>query len=393
MRKLSTRQLLITVGLGMAACLVGCGGSGDSTGKADAGGQAGGSGGASPIAGDAATGSPTWTSVGGRKVAAAGTASFGRIVSVNGTTYAAFADSTLAGKLTVMKSTGADWTFVGVAGFTPSAADPTSYTLYVDNGTPYVAMSDADTGVLSVMKFNGTAWELVGTTGFASGDSSNMTLIVVGARPYLAFVDSDGVPHVMSYSAGAWTEAATGIPADASHLMFGTDGRASYVAYNDATNSSLTLAKLDGAVWTTVATTDVVCDESWAGTISISQGTLFLTYYNTAQGAVVMKLVGSALESVGTLGSISNGDAIEAVSGTAYNGVPYVAFDDESKDGDIDPRAARVMRWDGAKWSLYAGYANVCDIEDTVLYADQSSGHLYLTYSDCDGDMTVQVDK
>ena len=34
---------------------------------------------------------------------------------------------------------------------------------------------------------------------------------------------------------------------------------------------------------------------------------------------------------------------------------------------------------------------NACDIEDTVLTADPVGGHLYLTYSDCDGDMAVQV--
>ena len=86
-----------------------------------------------------------------------------------------------------------------------------------------------------------------------------------------------------------------------------------------------------------------------------------------------------------------SGDSIESVSGTVYNGTPYVAFDDESRDGDPTPEAATVKDWNGSQWVLYAGYPNPCDIEETVLTADPSNGHLYLTYSDCSGDMFVQV--
>jgi hypothetical protein len=100
---------------------------------------------------------------------------------------------------------------------------------------------------------------------------------------------------------------------------------------------------------------------------------------------------GSTLTSVGDLGSIAGTDPIEYVSGTVYNGVPYVAFDDEAKDSDPIPAAATVKYWTGSAWALYGDYPNPCDIENTMIYADPSSGHLYLTYSDCDGDMTVQV--
>ena len=40
---------------------------------------------------------------------------------------------------------------------------------------------------------------------------------------------------------------------------------------------------------------------------------------------------------------------------------------------------------------LYAGHPNPCDIEDTYISADQSTEQIYLTDSDCDGYMTVQV--
>ena len=68
-----------------------------------------------------------------------------------------------------------------------------------------------------------------------------------------------------------------------------------------------------------------------------------------------------------------------------------MAFDDENRDSDPEPRAATVKYFDGTAWQLYAGYANPCDIENTFLYAESPGSRLFLTYSDCDGDMTVQV--
>jgi hypothetical protein len=72
-------------------------------------------------------------------------------------------------------------------------------------------------------------------------------------------------------------------------------------------------------------------------------------------------------------------------------GVPFVAFDDENRDSDPEPRAATVKYFDGTAWQLYAGYANPCDIENTFIAADQTTGQIYLTYCDCKGYMTVQV--
>jgi hypothetical protein len=76
-----------------------------------------------------------------------------------------------------------------------------------------------------------------------------------------------------------------------------------------------------------------------------------------------------------------------------YKGVAYVAFDDEARDSDPEPRAATVKYYDTASgtWQLYAGYPDSCDIEDTYLAVDQTSGSLYFTYNDCNGAMTVQV--
>jgi hypothetical protein len=74
---------------------------------------------------------------------------------------------------------------------------------------------------------------------------------------------------------------------------------------------------------------------------------------------------------------------VEYVSGVVYNGTPYVAFDDESRDSDPEPKAATVKYYDATSgtWKLYAGYPSPDDIEDTYLAVDQTTGNLYFTYS------------
>ena len=60
------------------------------------------------------------------------------------------------------------WQTVGNAGF--GGANSECESLYVDNGTPYVAFQDTANGqYASVMKFNGSAWVNVGLPDFPPG--------------------------------------------------------------------------------------------------------------------------------------------------------------------------------------------------------------------------------
>jgi hypothetical protein len=154
----------------------------------------------------------------------------------------------------------------------------------------------------------------------------------------------------------------------------------------------LTLLTFNGTAWVPLATSTWTLDYDYGDTyITVSGGILYITFYSNTYGAVVAKLNGAVLEPVGVLGTISNGTNVEYVSGAVFNGIPYVAFDDEARDSDPNPRAATVKYFDGTAWQLYAGYPDSCDIENTYLVVDQTSGHLYFTYSDCSGAMTVKV--
>jgi hypothetical protein len=346
--------------------------------------------------GDAGGTDSGWNAVGTNGGEPSTGASYGRIAAGGGKVYVAYSDGNVNGQLTVMVSDGSTWSPVGAAGFSPSAVDPSNLAIAVDaSGAPWVAYTMTDSGsgdsVITVEKYSGGSWSLQGAGGFSS-NSATISLAIAGGAPYVAFVDSTGAGHVMTLGS-AWTELGglSSAPTSVENPVLGTDGTTVYVAYDDYDTSKLVLAKLAGSTWTTVASTTITIDDNWSPSVSVSNGTVWIGYENSTSGPVVMQLVGSSLENVGSLGSIANGDEIETVTSTVYNGVPYVAFDDESRDSDPDPRAATVKYWDGTQWALYAGYPNPCDIEDTVITSDPSNGHLYLTYQDCNGFMSVVV--
>jgi len=373
----------------LATCLVwgaACGGSGENRlVDAGPGGQF------SALARDAGPdASSGWTNVGGSEIAP-NAAYSGQVVAVGGIPFAVFSDAKNGYKLTVMKLASGKWTAVGSAGFTSDTAY--SFTLYVDGSTPYVAYTNSSTDGLTVMKYNGSAWVLVGSAGFATTSGYGaLTLAVLNGTVYVAFIDGSSRFHVMSFGGATWVELGGG-PVS-TYAYYGTmaifNGSV-YVAYNDETTSVLYLDTWNGTAWVHVAQSPNMIDEDWGQILTVSNGVLYLIYSNSSYGVVVLKLTGSTLTSVGTLGSVTNGDYVEYVSGTVYNGVPYVAFDDEARDSDPQPQAATVKYFDGISWQLYAGYPNPCDIENTYISADQSTGQIYLTYSDCNNQMTVQV--
>jgi hypothetical protein len=327
-------------------------------------------------------------------------ASSGKIAVSNGVPYAAFSDSMAGGKLSVMKYSGKAWANVGIAGFTPDYVD--SFVLYVDQGTgtPYVAFTGSSS-YLSVMEFNGVSWVNVGSSISASSSYySSFDLVVSGGVPYVAFSDSSNQLHVQSLSGGVWTDlGGTYVSIDGQSPSLTIFNGQVTVAFTDSSGSSytgvFTIRSFTVTGWVTLATSSMTIGSSYQGTtsITVSNSILYVIFYSDTYGPVVLKLNGGVLTSVGALGSISNGDEVEAVSGVVYNGVPYVAFDDESRDDDPEPMAATVKYYDTASgtWQLYAGYPDSCDIEDTYLAVDQTSGSLYFTYNDCNGAMTVKV--
>jgi hypothetical protein len=347
---------------------------------------------------------PGWQNV-GNGVVAANAAISGRIAVVNGTPYAAYVDE-MTGILTVAKFDGSNWVTLGSTGFT--VVDQYSFSLYVDGTTPYVAATDSSDN-LTLLAYNGSSWGQIGAQLTVYSDAPG-TLLISNGIAYVATVYG-GAAHVVKSSVGAgsgtsWTDLA--LP-DATYYPYGVTNigltifnNMPYVMIGDSTG--VTLLSYSGGSWSVVATSAVGIDldnlygwcSSYPATLWVSNGTLYVSYLNSTNqyGAVFLKLTGSSLISIGELGSASpwGSSGVECVSGAVYNGTPYVAYDDENRDGDATPEAATVKYYDGSAWVLYAGYPSPNDIESTQLTVDQSNGHLYLTYEDDNlGGMTVQV--
>ena len=335
-----------------------------------------------------------WHSLGGGEIAPT-RASSGKIAVSNGVPYAAFSDSSAGSRLSVMQYGASGWVNVGTAGFTPSSVY--SYVLYVDQSTPYVAFTGSSSN-LSVMKFDGTSWVNVGGTIPYSYYSSSFDLIVSGGVPYIAFSDSSSQLHVQYLSGTAWVDlGGTYVSSNGQYPALTVYNGQVTVVFSDSSGSNsnvLTVKSFNLTVWVTlISTTSWTIGSSYQGTtsITVSNGILYIIFYSSTYGPVVLQLSGGVLVSVGTLGTISNGDDVEYVSGVVYNGTPYVAFDDESRDYDPEPKAATVKYFDGTSWQLFAGYPDTCDIENTYLAVDPTGGSLYFTYTDCKYAMTVQV--
>ncbi|MGG1633008.1 hypothetical protein [Paenibacillus sp. NRS-1760] len=85
------------------------------------------------------------------------------------------------------------WQEVGNTGFSEGRVDYTS--LYVYNGTPYVAYMDGENSdKATVKKYDNVRsdWVMVGSAGFSEGRADYLSLyIAVDGTPYVAYMDGE----------------------------------------------------------------------------------------------------------------------------------------------------------------------------------------------------------
>jgi hypothetical protein len=186
----------------------------------------------------------------------------------DGIPYVAYQDRANGDKATVMEYTGSGatgWQPVGSPGF--SSNYTRSESLFVYNGTPYVAYDDYYNGIgngprfdfnickATVMEYTGTGatgWQPVGSPDFSSGLSSSDSLYV-----------SNGTP---------------------------------YVAYRDRSNSDVaTVMEYTGGSWQTVGGASASSGQAYDESLSVSNGTLYVAY--ESDGATVMEYTGATLAS------------------------------------------------------------------------------------------------
>ena len=89
------------------------------------------------------------------------------------------------------------WRSVGNPDFT--GTKPASESLFVYNGTPYLAYEGVDDKA-AVMEYTGGSWQLVGGAPASSGMAASDSLFVSNGTPYVLCNDSEGGLTVMEYT-------------------------------------------------------------------------------------------------------------------------------------------------------------------------------------------------
>ncbi|TXK85571.1 InlB B-repeat-containing protein [Paenibacillus sp. N3.4] len=271
----------------------------------------------------------------------------------NGTPYVAYTSYPLNSNwyISIRKFDGSSWVTVGTAAFVPNNAGVTNVKLVGDNGNLYVLVMDGSTNQLSVMKLVGSTWTAVGNTGFTPSKALDSSMYVYQGTPYVAYRDSSQGDKltVKQFNGTSWvTVGNAGFSSGVAGDKYGqrgisltvSDAGVPYVAYEDHypdseepfnTHYSLTVKSFNGSSWVTVGT------EKFAGynaneiSMTILNGTPYVAYAdpNASRKATVQKFDGSNWVAVGMKGFSSQAYP-GGVNLKASNGELYIYYQGEA---------------------------------------------------------------
>lgn len=263
-----------------------------------------------------------------------------------------FVDDLVAQKATVRMHNGITWTTIDTAGFSagqffyPTLAiskKDTLYSVYSD----YTQNSRA-----TVKKYDGLHWITVGTEGFSVIDAGDVG--IRGAEYTSIALDTNGTPYIAYCTDGGGKKA---------HVM-----------------------KFDGINWVSVDIAGFSVGQAAKINISFDKvtNTPYVVYYDfgvnvgysSASKHVIKKFNGISWDLVGQSG-FAPGVSSNAVITNDLNGVPYVMFNDGTKQNKIS-----VMKFNGTAW-VYVGLGGISvGGSNSNSISTDMNGTPYITYSD-----------
>ncbi|MDQ0919460.1 InlB B-repeat-containing protein [Paenibacillus sp. V4I5] len=298
----------------------------------------------------------------------------------NGTPYVAYIEGN-NNTVTVKKYSGSSWEPIG-SPISTSWATAGSTSLYVDNGIPYVAYRDGlNSDKITVQTYNGSNWAPVGSAGISANVADFTSLYVDNGTPYVAFKDYGNARKatVITYNGSSWEP--VGIAGFSAGEIFSTslkvDNGTPYVAFTDAANSSkATVMTYNGSGWEPVGNAGFSPGGAEYVSLDIHEGIPYVAYtdYSNGRKLSAQKYNGSNWEYVGSAGF--SGYLAGYVTLKIDNGTPYVAF----MDAQYSDKAT-VKKYNGSSWEtvLNPGFSTgsavdlSMDIHDSipyVLYSD-----------------------
>lgn len=286
----------------------------------------------------------------------------------NGTPYVAFRDAGSSNKMTcqLYNSSATAWQNVGAAGFSNAVATSPPPSLFIDNGTPYVAYKENTGGKGSCMKFNGNSWEQVGTASFTSGVVNySLSLSVSGDTPYFAYQDGAAgrLNRVtcMKYDAGAWSVVGspaysedygdTGGYGATNYLKIQIYNGTPYTAHTVEAPSRPTCQKFNGTSWEFIGSAALYNGMVGYPSLYVYNGTPYVSYQESNKVGYkcsARKYTGAGptgWEQIGSAGFSSGMCDMTNICVDEASGIPYVAHADYAGTG-VD--CSTVQKYTGA---------------------------------------------
>jgi hypothetical protein len=255
-----------------------------------------------------------WQELGGEGGISSGGGKYNSLYVYNGTPFIAYNDEALGGKATVMEYTPTGWRSVGQPGFSGLAGN---LSLAVDQGVPYVSMNDTEYGNgLTVMRYTGrgaTGWETVGQRNITGEYTHETSLFIDQGTPYVAY-------NATKYGAGG--------------VILGT---------------FVEVVKYADGVWSKVG--DYTPEQGNDGgnnmSLYVEQGVPYAGYRSRGLGGEVIRFDGNNWHLLGGKNfTASESVVIRWSSLQVYNGVPYLGYSMDS--------GASLSKFNGERWE-YVG--------------------------------------
>ncbi|MCW2278445.1 hypothetical protein [Heliophilum fasciatum] len=336
----------------------------------------------------------TWDKVGGD---ASPTASATAAYYDNGTYYLAYMDISNATKIlrpkVVVKklntgTTPPTWDPVGTGniGVDGVGVNSLSMSLYVDNGTPYVAYLEKDVtsglsaltnfdGKLTVMKLNNSnTWSAVGSTKFSGKNPTSIKLVVINNVPYVAYKEGSSI-LVKRYINNAWSQVGSTKSTNSTwgNVSLDVYDGTPFIAFPDSDNGDkASLLEFNGTDWESWESAGTSISSGTAKLVSlyIDNGVPYLAFQDENQfSRITVKKYNSITkiwESVGRDGFSNPVGATFSIGGLTLpnisvtvglplslyvdNGIPYVAYQDGTQSAK-----ASVMKYTGTDWVPVGG--------------------------------------
>ncbi len=276
------------------------------------------------------------------------------------------------------------WSDVG-GSINLGAADYLS-SLFVSNGTPYIAYSVTIANIMHVKKYENGAWSEVGDLSAYSGEINSQSLYVDNGTPYLVFSNMANLNKlvVLKYDGGSWQPLPgcplTGTAKPSITIKSGVV----YVAFISLGNGKVTVWQYDGA-WNVVGVVGGI-SEGWDNRdlrITTDSGNVYVSYidYNNGRQVSVMKFDGNWSYVGGSPGVspfVTYTLSMAVNAGTVWLGCGQTILDSE----------AAVMKYDGS-WNQLG--ETMHNRADPWVFFD--SGALNMAFKDGDAGGKLSVKK